>query len=172
MCKMKKIAITLVVLSMLALVSGPSVRADGHGMVTGGIHFSVAAFGMEGWMRFSIHARGKGDDAAGTTQWQEYREDLGWRRVAAEPTCIAFGEYEGDAAAVYVVRITDISGWGDGEVGQYIPIWVHDGGTPGAAGDAFATLSWPPQDDPPDCSYRNPASPPFAVVDGGNLMIH
>jgi hypothetical protein len=170
MCTMKRIMIATVLLAVLVLGNGASLLADGFGKVTGGIHFSVAAAGMEGWMRFSVHATDQGG-ARGWMRWKEYRESDGWRHVTAEPTCITFGEYAGDPAAVYVVRITQISGWGDGEVGQYIPIWVHDGGTPGADGDEFMTLSWPPQDDPPDCSYRDPSFT-FAVVDGGNLMIH
>jgi hypothetical protein len=167
---MRKATLVAVLLAVLLLGGGASVLADGHDKVTGGIHFTVAAFGMQGWMRFSIHATGDGG-AGGWMRWQEYRESDGWRFVVAEPTCITFGEYEGDSAALYVVRITSISGWGDGAVGQYIPIWVHDGGTPAAAGDEFMTLSWPPQDDPPDCSYRDPSFT-FAVVDGGNLTIH
>ena len=167
----KRICIVSVLIAVLLLASSVPAWADSPGKVTGGIHFTAAAFGMEGWMRVNVHATGLGDLATGWVRWQEYKESDGWRRLVAHPICVTFGESEGAPAAVFVVQIDSKSGWGDGEAGQYIPFWVRDGGTPGRNGDDFATLSWPPQATVPDCGYREPGFL-FATIDEGNLMIH
>jgi len=168
----RRIALMLVLVAVFLLPGGTApALADGMSGVTGGIHFAAPDFGMEGWMRFDVHATGPGDLATGWLRWQEYRESDGWRRVVAHPICTVFGESEGAPAAVVVVQIDSRTGWGEGEAGQYVPVWVRDGGTPGWNGDKFATLTWPPQDTAPDCEYGEPGFI-FATIDGGNLMIH
>jgi len=167
----KRVWIILVSLTVLLLASSAPAWADSPGKVTGGIHFEALAFGMEGWMRFNVHATGPDDLATGWVRWKEYRESDGWRRVVAHPVCVAFGENEGVPAAVIVVQIDSRSGWGDGSAGQYVPIWVRDGGTPARSGDMFATIYWPPSDTVPDCAYSDPSFI-FATMVGGNLVIH
>jgi len=167
----KRIWIVSVLMALLLLASSAPAWADSPGMVTGGFHFTAAAFGMEGWMRFDVHATGPGDLATGWLRWQEYNQTDGWRRVVAHPICVTFGESEGAPAALIVVQIDSRSGWGDGVAGQYVPMWVRDGGTPGWNGDKFTTASWPPQDTAPDCGYFEPGFF-FATIDEGDVMIH
>lgn len=168
---MKRTVFTLLfIFTLLFGVSG-NAAANGLSGVTGGIHFTAAAFGMEGWMRVNVHATEIGNSATGWVRWQEYNEIDGWRRLVAHPICIVFGESAGAPAAVFAVQIDSKEGWGDGAPGQYILFWTRDGGTPGSNGDEFATLNWPPQDTAPACVYAEPAFL-FATIDAGNLMIH
>ena len=170
---MKERIVLVLLLAAVFLLPGGAAPALAGGMrgVTGGIHFTASAFGMEGWMRFDVHATEPGDLARGWVRWQEYSEANGWRRVVAHPVCVAFGESADAPAAVVVVQIDSRSGWGEGDAGQYVPVWVRDGGTPGWNGDQFATLTWPPQDVAPPCEYGEPGFI-FATIDGGNLTIH
>jgi hypothetical protein len=167
-----RIVFVVVLVAMLLLPGGATpALADGMSGITGGIHFMASAFGIEGWMRFDVHATKPGDSASGWLRWQEYSESNGWRRLVAHSICVTFGESQGAPAAVFVVQIDSKSGWGDGEAGQYILFWVRDGGTPGRNGDRFTTLDWPPQWTAPACEYRE-ADFIFATIDEGNLVIH
>lgn len=168
----KRIVLMLALIATFLLPGGTRpVLADGIRGVTGGIHFTASAFGMEGWMRFDVHAAESGNLASGWLRWQEYNESDGWRHLIAHPTCVVFSESGGAPAAAFVVQIDSKSGWGEGEPGQYILFWVRDGGTPGRNGDQFTTLTWPPQGTAPDCEYSEPGFL-FATIDAGNLMIH
>jgi len=167
----KRIVFIVMLVAAFLLTTGMTpALADGMRGVTGGIHFTAAAFGMEGWMQSNVHATGEGK-ASGWLRWQEYNEIDGWRRVIAHPTCVVFSESSGAPAAAFVVQIDSRRGWGEGEPGQYILFWVRDGGTPGRNGDEFTTLTWPPQDAPLDCVYSEPGFI-FATIDAGNLVIH
>src|SRR5512136_2981507 len=120
----KRIWIAPVVMMVLLLASSAPAWADSPGKVTGGFHFTAAAFGMEGWMRSDVHATGPGDLATGWLRWQEYNQTDGWRHVVAHPTCVTFGESADAPAAVFVVQIDSRSGWGEGDAGQYIKFWM------------------------------------------------
>jgi hypothetical protein len=167
----KQIRIMSVLLAVLLLAAPPAAQADSPGAVTGGIHFTAAQFGMEGWMRFEVHATGPGTAATGAVRWQEYNPAFGWRSVVAHAVGMSWGESGGADAAAIVLQIDSRSGWGEGSPGQYVQMWVRDGGSPGLDHDAFATLNWPPQDDPPGCTYAD-ASFVFATIAEGNLTIH
>jgi hypothetical protein len=102
---------------------------------------------------------------------KEYVEEVGWRRWKAHPICVGFGEgIYGEPAASFVLQIDRISGWGPGEVGQYMKLWASDGGTPATEGDLAGINVFPPVDDLPDCDYEPPLA--YWPLSGGNLVIH
>jgi hypothetical protein len=173
----KKVLVSLGILMMLVMVLGVvNVQARTPRKITGGF-FSVDFFGIDrGQFTFNIHEVDKATgEARGSAHWKEYREDLGLRRVRAYPVCVDFGEYQGQPAAVFVVKVYSIDGWQDPVEfeGELFKFWVLDGGTPGTKGDAWSTIGpWPPTDNLEDygCAYEDPA---FQFpVNGGNLVVH
>ncbi|MHB9032317.1 MAG: hypothetical protein ACYC6L_04630 [Anaerolineae bacterium] len=166
-----KVLYLVALVVLLVFASAAVASADAPGKVTGGIHFVVPGSGMEGWMRFDVHATGLGDAATGSVRWQEYNPIDGWRYVAAHPHCVTFNQLDGQPTALFVLHIDSRSGWGEGTAGQYVALWVVDGGTPGLDGDKFTTPYWPPQDTALSCTYVEPTFF-FASIVEGNLVIH
>ena len=173
----KKVLVSLGILMILVMVLGvANAQARNPRKITGGF-FSVEYFGIDrGQFNFNIHeVDQETGEARGFTHWKEYKEGSGFRYVHAYPVCIDFGEYEGQPAAVFVTKVSSISGWQDPAEfeGELFKIWVLDGGTPGSAGDAWSSIGpWPPTDNLEDygCTYEDPA---FQFpVNGGNLVVH
>lgn len=110
-------------------------------------------------------------EAKGSANLRQYDEALGWRRWKGHAICVGFGEgFHGEPAASFVLQIDDISGWGPGEVGQYLKLWVSDGGTPAAEGDLAGVVVYPPRNGQPNCRYQRPKA--FWPLGGGDLVIH
>ena len=172
----KKVGIRLGLVIALFIVLGvATVQTSPARKVTGG-YFSLGFFGIDrGQFNVNVHEVDEATgEARGFTNWTESMTGLGDRHVQAHPICVAFGEYEGQTAAVFVAKVDSITGWQDPAEfeGELFKFWVLDGGTPGAKGDAWSTLGpWPPTDNLDDygCHYENPA---FQFqVNGGNLVI-
>jgi hypothetical protein len=165
----KRIPILLVLMMSLLMLGGAaSAGAGAARKVTGGIQWSFP--GHRGWFEMDILEVGPGE-AQGSVNLKEYEEGLGWRRWKGHPICVAFGEgFAGEPAASFVVQIDSISGWGPGEVGQYMKLWVSDGGTPATEGDLAGVIVFPPRHNQPNCGFRRPRG--FWPLDGGDLTIH
>lgn len=173
----KKILVSLGLLLVFVMVMGvANTQARGSRKITGGF-FSVDFFGIDrGQFSFNIHeVDQETKEARGFAHWKEYKEGSGLRYVSATPICLDFGKYQGQPAAVFVVKVYEIQGWQDPVEfeGELFKFWVLDGGTPGAKGDAWSSIGpWPPTDNLEDygCDYEDPA---FQFpVNGGNLVVH
>ena len=164
----KKMPILLVLMMSVLTLGAATAGADAARAVTGGIQWSF--LGSSAWFEMDIHEVAPGE-AKGPVNLKEYVEGLGWRRWKGHPICVAFGEgFAGEPAASFVVQIDSISGWGPGEVGQYMKLWVSDGGTPATEGDLAGVIVFPPRDHQPNCGFRRPKG--FWPLDGGDLTIH
>lgn len=145
-----------------------SVAAQGG--VSGNLDFSAPDWGLDhGWFHFDVLApQPEGTMPTGMVRWVEVNTDQAVRYVMAEPRCIAFSE--DGRHAVMTVQITSRRGWGDGEAGQFLNLWLHDGGAPGAGVDQFATPFWPPQAEDPGCAYADQTADVITAV-GGDLVL-
>jgi hypothetical protein len=174
----KRIFFVSVLLTLALTLAGSPVLADGPGGITGGVRFASPEWGVDqGWIRLTVHeVNPETQEAAGWVRWQEYNADGGWRHLSSQVICAAFGEDAGEdgQTAVFVVQVTSKRGWGALEPGQHVKFWVHDGGTPGSAGDEWSTLFWPADDDysVPACGYEWVPVEYRVAVTGGNLVIH
>ncbi len=165
----KQIPILIVLVTSLVMLAGatPSV-AESDQKVTGGIQWRFP--GAYGWFEVDIHGADPAE-VKGSVNLKEYSEDLGWRRWQGHPICVGFGEGpNGEPAASFVVQIDRISGWGPGEVGQYVKLWGSDCGMSAADGDLAGIVVFPPKDKQPNCDYRRPRA--YWPLTGGNLVIH
>ena len=135
--------------------------------VNGEIDFSNEEWGITGWLHFdAAEIDPDTNKAAGSVRWVEYDLDNELRYVTADAHCISFGE--DGKSAVLSVQIVDKLGWGDGEPGQWLNFWLHDGGSPGATVDTFSTTFWPPVDAEPGCAY---VSPEYEVLAAGGDLV-
>jgi hypothetical protein len=115
------------------------------------------------------------NEAKGNFNLIEKEADF-YSKIRAHAVCIAFGEgYAGESASSLVLQIdySEASIPGGGQVGQYIKLWLSDGGTPAKNGDFAGALVVPGSDVQPDCDYE---TPPIDFIwplnDGGNISIH
>jgi hypothetical protein len=165
----KRIAILLVlVMSLLMLGGAAPAGAEAARKVTGSFQWWFPGF--HAWGEVNVHEVAPGE-AKGQMQLKEYDEELGWRRWKAHAICVAFGEgFDGAPAASFVIQIDRISGWGPGEVGQYMKLWGSDGGMPATEGDLAGVVVFPPTDKQPGCGYKRPKA--YWPLAGGDLVIH
>lgn len=173
----KRTMLMLAWLTLLSLVLGvyqplqPIVQAAPvHERITGDLDFTVPDWGLQhGWFHFNVLLPKKAGDApTGWVRWVEVNTNQEVRYVMADARCVAFSK--DGASAVLTVQITSRRGWGEGQAGQWINLWLHDGGSPGANKDAFATLFWPPTEERPGCVYAEPTANIITAV-GGDLEI-
>jgi hypothetical protein len=189
----KRMLVLLVSLTaLLMLTASTPILPRYPRKVSGDIGFTVPPwFGNpKVWFHFDVLSLSRWSDRAwGQVSWILYREDLEdekWRYLTTRPTCVVFGEYEGQPAATFVVQIESKTGFGQGEPGEYAVVWVLDGGEPGSAGDLWAKPSYQddpwiefwPEDERPDCRDYMPEDlgaqldPPLPIaVQGGDLTI-
>jgi hypothetical protein len=154
--------------ALLMLGGAAPAGADSTRKVTGEIQWSFE--GGYAWFAFDVREVVPGE-AQGSVSLKEYDEELGWRRWKGHPICVAFAEgFDGEPAAAFVVQIDRITGWGPGGAGQYVKLWLSDGGTPPAAGDLAGLVVYPPRDKQPKCDYKRPKV--YWPLDGGDVAIH
>jgi hypothetical protein len=92
----------------------------------------------------------------------------------AHAVCVAFGEgYYGEPATSVVLQIDQIKGDNPPQyiVGQYIKLWLSDGGTPASEGDFAGVIQPWGTDNKPPCDYELPFYY-WPLNDGGNIVIH
>jgi hypothetical protein len=171
-CRMYK----MVLLTLIGVLLGacqpvrPAMELVRTAGVTGDLDFAVSDWGLEhGWFHFNVLApQQAGAAPTGWVRWVEVNDKQELRYVMAEPRCIVFSE--DGKRAVMTVQITSRRGWGDGEAGQFLNLWLHDGGAPGAGNDQFATPFWPPQVEEPGCAYAAQEANVITAV-GGDLAM-
>ena len=92
----------------------------------------------------------------------------------AHAVCMAFGEgFYGEPATSVVLQIDQIKKDNPPQykVGQYIKLWLSDGGTPASKGDYAGVIQpWGTPNKPP-CNYEDPFFY-WPLDDGGNIVIH
>lgn len=173
----KRTSFVLVLLVLTSLVMGayqpvrPVVQAvAAHGSITGDLDFAVPDWGLQhGWFHFNVlTAKKDGVAPTGWVRWVEVNANQELRYVMADAKCVTFSK--DGKNALLTVQISSRRGWGDGQAGQWLNLWLHDGGSPGANNDAFATPFWPPQDTNPGCTYVEPETNIITAV-GGDLEI-
>ncbi|MFO7633071.1 MAG: hypothetical protein R6W76_11050, partial [Caldilinea sp.] len=173
----KKIVFVALLLILTSVVSGacqpvqPLTGLATPGSISGDLDFAAPDWGLEhGWFHFNVLApEEEGAAPSGWVRWVELNEKQELRYVMADARCVAFSE--DGKSAVLTVQITDRRGWGDGQAEQWLTLWLHDGGAPGAGADAFATPFWPPQDEDPGCAYVDQGGDIVPSM-GGDLKIH
>lgn len=175
MVRMKRLLPMLVVAALLLTGCQPVRPVSEVGMarmvsITGDIDFAVPDWGLQhGWFRLNVVApKHEGDAPTGLVRWVEVNANDELRYVMAEPSCLTLS-HDGKSALL-TLHITSRRGWGDGQADQWVNLWLHDGGSPGAGKDAFATPFWPPQDQNPGCDYVEPEVNIVTAV-AGNLVI-
>ena len=161
--------VSILTVILFVLVVTMTAMASPARSVAGGGHWAFSS--SDAWVNINIKEIAPGQ-ASGWSQIRENDHEVGWRRWTGDAVCIDFGSGpEGEPAVSYVLQISHISGQGfPGQVGQYVKLWLSDGGTPAAAGDLAGLNVWPPQDSQPECGYE----PPFFSfpITGGNIVIH
>jgi len=169
--------ILLITLGITLLAFGVSASSGGSSApkVTGSAHWEWMEWnGFTGKAEVNVIYVAHGE-AKGHFNIIE-KDDFGYRRLKTHPICIAFGEgHFGEPAASFVLQLDGIRGWNPwGEkAGQYIKLWLSDGGTPAPEGDFAGSLINIGVDDQPSCDYELPPQEfTWLLNAGGNIVIH
>lgn len=94
--------------------------------ITGNVDFAVPDWGLQhGWFHFNVTLP-KGEAAAptGWVRWVEVNVNDELRYVMAEPRCVTFSP-DGQRALL-TLQITNRRGWGEGQAGQFVNLWLQD----------------------------------------------
>lgn len=173
---MRRSTTFLLALGLTLLVFGvaASSGAGSAPKITGSAHWEWPEWEMTGKVEINIIQLAQ-SEAKGHFNLIEKDPDL-THSFKAHAVCIAFGEgHYGEPAASFVLQFDRISGFnpfGD-EVGQYIKLWLSDGGTPATEGDYAGGLIPYGVDDQPSCDYELPPEVSiWPLNDGGNIVIH
>lgn len=152
------------------ITEGAETKSETVPGISGDADFAVPDWGLQhGWFHFNVALpEGEGTAPTGWVRWVEVNANDELRYVMAEPRCLTFSP-DGNSALL-TLQITNRRGWGDGQAGQFVNLWLQDGGSPGEGKDAFATPIWPPQDADPGCSYVTPEVN-IITMTGGDLVI-
>ena len=153
----------VIVLSIVVMLLGIVAIAYGASppKATGGVRFMrYDEDDMEvlSFAEFQAHEGSGRRPAKGSIK---FHDALGYE-FSADVTCVAvWGNY---ATFSGPITKTNMEDW----EGMWIQVWVHDGGTPGSAGDQIGGEFF---DDEPECK---PETKPeeWSPVIGGNLTVH
>jgi len=190
--KMKKrVLMVLPVMAVLLLAVGSiAASATFARKVTGDIEFTMP-FGLvpppnmaQCQAEFDVHEAADGRPVKGSYHWRGYNAQTGWVWVDFQVNCVTFHYDEDGPFAVFSGPVTDTGGpdyWTVKE-GEYVAIWVRDGGTPGRKGDRLGyyigdggvAFTEDPGCDPEGGGLAGSFlfRDPFITLTGGNLVIH
>ena len=187
MKKRLSIVVTLTIVLLLA-VGSVSASATGARKVTGDVEFTMPfAVVPPGYDRmaacrsgFDAHEAIDDRPVKGSYQWQGYTAYTGWVWSSFDVTCVSFGEDDEGPFSVFSGPVTDAGPeWWPVDEGEYLAIWVRDGGTPGSQEDRLGFYigdDLPAFTADPGCipGEGGLAGRPLAAfpITGGNLVIH
>jgi len=194
----KRLLLVLVLITLVLTMAGStSALADSPPRTTGGVQFSLdyAVTPPNGdpssrnWGHFHAVERPDGS-AKGRYTWISYNAYSGWLRMDTKIDCVTFHQdADGVPIAIFVGEVTrmqppDPYEWWDAPFwfypGQYVKMWVRDGGSPGRNGDEIGFYldlgagASPSFDEHPTCAQEvlgQFLTPPLPV-EAGNLVVH
>jgi hypothetical protein len=185
--KKRVLGLPLMFVLLFAVATIPASAAPAR-KVTGSIEFTMP-FGAvppgedpmaQCQAEFDAHEAVDGGPAKGSYRWKGYNAYTGWVWADFQVNCVTFGYDEDGPIAVFSGPVTDAGpAWWGVEEGEYLAIWVRDGGTPGRDGDSVGFYIG---DEPPTFT-SDPGCDPGGgglvgrplfrfPVTGGNLVVH
>jgi len=171
---MKRHIVSSLALAITLLIFGVSASnvESGAPKITGSAHWNLG--GWIGKAEVNVIYIGT-NEAKGYFNLKEKEADF-YSELRAHAICVGFGEgYAGEPAASFVLQLdhSEASIPDGGQVGQYIKLWLSDGGTPASEGDFAGGLVVPGSDEQPDCEYEIPPMDFIWPLNaGGNVVIH
>jgi hypothetical protein len=183
----KRILVGLLLAAVLLLAVGAlPASATAARKVTGDVEFTMP-FGAvppgedpmaQCRAEFDAHEAVDGRPVKGSYHWKGYNAYTGWVWANIQVTCVTFDPE--CQTAVFSGPVTSAGpAWWGVEAGEYLAIWVRDGGTPGSDGDAIGFYIG----DEPPAFTADPGCDPGGgglvgrplfrfSIQGGNLQIH